>query len=58
MILKFVKKFIKLIKITNCVCVAVYATVVKLLLCALSVYRRLCALVGEKSNAKFGIEFM
>ena len=33
--LKFVKKFIKLIKITNCVCVAVY---VMLLWCALSVY--------------------
>ena len=28
----------KLIKITNCVCVAVYATVVMLLWCALSVY--------------------
>ena len=35
---KFVKKFIKLIKITNCVCVAVYATVVTLLWCALCVY--------------------
>ena len=33
--LKFVKKFIKSIKITNCVCVAVY---VMLLWCALSVY--------------------
>ena len=36
MSLKFVKKFIKLIKITNFVCVAVYvyATVVMLLWCA------------------------
>ena len=31
--LKFVKKFIKLIKISNCVCVAVYATVVIFLWC-------------------------
>ena len=36
--LKFVKKFIKLIKITNCVCVAVYVTVVMLLWRALCVY--------------------
>ena len=36
--LKFIEKFIKLIKITNCVCVAVYATVVMLLWCSLSVY--------------------
>ena len=37
--LKFAKKFIKLIKITNCACVAVYATVVMLLWCSLSVYQ-------------------
>ena len=50
--LKFVKEFIKLIKIINCVCVAVYATVVMLLWCALGVCNRhLCAfVVGIKNN--------
>ena len=47
----FANKFIKFIKITNCVCVpacarvAVYATVMTLLWCALGVYTIVCVAV-------------